>query len=65
MTKAIICLVVGVGGMLIALLCPRFYALRGAYSSGREVPRWMGRLVFGFVGTLFVVFGIIQLMRGI
>lgn len=58
-TSSLIAVVVGVGCELIAVLNDHFYWGRGY--GGRPAPTWVGRLMFGFVGFVFIVIG----MRGL
>jgi len=48
----------------VALVNPQFYALKGWFSRDKEVPRWLGRLLFGIIGALCIVVGCAQLVRG-
>ncbi len=62
----IISIMLGVAALLAAFLSPKFYWIRGRYSSSnKEAPQWAGRLLFGLGGILFIVFGVSRLMRGI
>ena len=58
-TKAIISITVGTVAIILGLTVKHFYAAKGAYgaTSGREIPRWQGRLLFVIIGAMFVLFG--------
>jgi len=64
-TEAVISIAVGLLFCVLAFAIKQFHwALRGANISSREMPRWAGRLLFLFVGVLFLYIGFAFLRRG-
>ena len=64
MTRAFVLIVIGLAMECVALVNPQFYARKGWFSGDKEVPRWLGRLLFGIIGALCIVVGCAQLVRG-
>lgn len=62
---AIIEIVFGVAFLVSAVTKQRFYWRRMGASLGKEIkPRWVGRLLFGCTGTLFILVGIRYFLLG-
>jgi hypothetical protein len=51
-------IVVGAISIAIAVFNKHFYWQKGVFSNGKETPLWFGRLWFGVIGALFILFGI-------
>ncbi len=53
--RALIFVFLGCASELIAILGKQFYY--GRFGTGRPAPLWLGRLMFGFVGLVFLFVG--------
>ena len=62
--EAVVCTVVGTGAILVGIFNKTFYAAKGisGVTSGKQIPRWQGRLIFLLVGGGFLFFGIYYLV---
>ena len=49
---------------VIAFVSKHFYAAKGIYggATDKEVPRWIGRLLFASGGAVFIAIGIARLL---
>jgi hypothetical protein len=58
--EAVVCTLVGTGAILVGIFNKTFYAAKGLSggTSGKQIPRWQGRLIFLLVGGGFLFFGI-------
>ena len=58
--EAVICVAIGLLGIVVGILNKRFYAATGftGTDSGKLVERWKGRLLFLIVGALFLIVGL-------
>ena len=63
-TTALIAIVAGFVMELVAFLYPTFYWRKGWYTGDKEAPKWIGRLLFGGIGALFILVGFKQLVYG-
>jgi H+/gluconate symporter-like permease len=60
---ALISVLTGVGCMMIAVFCDKFYWAKGLYSglSAKRMPTWAARLLLSVVGSVFIIFGLYHL----
>ncbi len=57
---AALCILVGVVGCTVGIVNKTFYAAKGflaAPSSDKQIPTWLGRLIFLVVGGVFLIAG--------
>jgi hypothetical protein len=62
--SAIVAIGVGCIMGMIALRAKHFYWRKGWNSGDKEAPRWVGRLLFGVIGGLFLLFGLRHILFG-
>lgn len=64
-SDALLVIIVGCIAEAIAILNKRFYwATPYSMRGDKKAPRWAGRLLFGIVGTLFLLIGIRYFLVG-
>jgi hypothetical protein len=61
---AIVFIVVGGSFVVYAFTGKQSYALKGRFSQGRPIPRWLGCLLCAVIGALFILFGVSGLVKG-
>jgi hypothetical protein len=61
--EALISVLAGVGCLLMAVFCDKFYWARGLHGSlsDKQAPTWAGRLLFSVVGSALIIFGLLHL----
>lgn len=62
MTKSILFLILGLGSIALAFGNGEFYWLKGWFAGEKPAPRWAGRLLFGVIGVVFLLFGLARLV---
>jgi hypothetical protein len=63
-TKAVFLIVAGCAMEAVAALNQHFYWCKGFYSGDKEAPRWVGRLLFAFIGAVSIIVGLTHLLLG-
>ena len=56
-TQAAVFTIAGLGMIAIAVFNKKFYWSKGRVSAGKPAPLWVGRLMFGAIGLLFLSAG--------
>ena len=64
MDKAIVSIVAGCVCLVVAIVSPRFYWVKGRMGTGREAPRWVGQWLFGLIGASFILVGLRYFLLG-
>lgn len=61
----ILAVLAGVVSILVAIVGRSFQSTDsagGGFRSEKDLPLWLGRLLFGGVGTIFLVLGVVSLL---
>ena len=61
---AVVAIVAGCVMEVIAIRAKHFYWQKGWFSGGKEAPRWVGRLLCGGIGGIFILFGLRYVLFG-
>jgi hypothetical protein len=62
-TEAAVFILAGLASVVHGFTGKQFYAAKGRWNRGRQIPNWAGRLMFFFVGSLFLFVGIVHVVH--